>query len=460
MTKDLTKGSPAKLILYFSLPLLIGNLFQQFYSMADTFIVGRTLGVDALASVGCTGSISFFIIGFAQGLTAGFSIITAQRFGANDLEGVRKSAVSSSILSAVITVILTAVSVALARPILVAMNTPENILQGAVEYISVIFWGIAASVLFNLLSNIIRARGDSTTPLVFLVIACVLNIGLDYLFILVFSMGVAGAGWATVISQLAAGLLCIGYIGKKLPMLHLHREDFRVSRSFHIAHLKVGLPMAFQTSIIAIGAIALQSALNGLGSTAVAAYTAAQKIDALAVQPMASFGVTMATFTAQNFGAGDMPRIRRGVRQCAIISVIFSILAGALVILAGRFFVELFVGPGNEQVVDMAMIYLVINGALYFMLALLFVWRNALQGLGKTLIPTLAGIMELFMRIFAAFILADILGFAGACMANPAAWLGALIPLSVAYFLTIHKLVAHPPAPLTMRRTAPEDSSK
>ena len=180
MTKDLTKGNPAKLILYFSIPLLIGNLFQQFYSMADTFIVGRTISVDALAAVGCTGSISFFIIGFAQGLTAGFSIITAQRFGANDLEGMRKSVVSSSILSAVITVILTAVSVSLARPILVAMNTPSNLLEDAVSYISVIFWGIVTSVLFNLLSNIIRALGDSVTPLIFLVIACILNIILDY----------------------------------------------------------------------------------------------------------------------------------------------------------------------------------------------------------------------------------------------------------------------------------------
>lgn len=455
MTKDLTKGSPAKLILYFSLPLLIGNLFQQFYSMADTFIVGRTIGVDALASVGCTGSISFFIIGFAQGLTAGFAIITAQRFGANDLEGVRKSAVSSAFLSAIITVVLTAVSVSLARPILVAMNTPPQILEGAVQYISVIYWGIAASVLFNLLSNIIRALGDSITPLVFLVIACILNIGLDYLFILVFSMGVAGAGLATVISQLVAGLLCLLYIRKKLPILHLKRPDFKIRRSFHVEHLKVGLPMAFQTSIIAIGGIALQSALNGLGSTAVAAYTAAQKIDQLAVQPMASFGVTMATFTAQNYGAGDMARIRRGVRQCGIISVIFSIAAGVLVILAGRFFVGLFVGPENTEVVDLSMVYLVINGALYFLLALLFVYRSALQGLGKSFIPTVAGVMELFMRIFAAFILAANLGFAGACMSNPAAWLGALIPLTIAYFVTIHKLTKNPPAPLTMHRQPP-----
>ncbi len=458
MTKDLTKGNPAKLILYFSIPLLIGNLFQQFYSMADTFIVGRTISVDALAAVGCTGSISFFIIGFAQGLTAGFSIITAQRFGANDLEGMRKSVVSSSILSAVITVILTAVSVSLARPILVAMNTPSNLLEDAVSYISVIFWGIVTSVLFNLLSNIIRALGDSVTPLIFLVIACILNIILDYVCILVFHMGVAGAGWATVVSQLFSGLLCLVYIGKKLPILHLRPSDWKVGWSFHLDHLKVGLPMAFQTSIIAIGSIALQSALNNLGSTAVAAYTAAQKIDNLAVQPMASFGVTMATYTAQNYGAGDMQRIRRGVRQCGIISVIFSILAALIVILAGRFFVGLFVGSENTEVIDLAMVYLVINGAMYFVLALLFVYRNALQGLGKTFVPTLAGVMELLMRIFVAFTLASTLGFAGACMANPAAWIGATIPLAIAYFTVSHQLKKYPPAPLTMHREPPHIS--
>jgi putative MATE family efflux protein len=440
MTKNLTEGNPAKLIFLFTIPLLIGNLFQQVYSMADTLIVGRTIGVNALAAVGCTGSLSFLIIGFAQGITAGLSIITAQKFGAKSEAGVRRSVAASILLSLAVTVVLTAVSVPLAKPILRWMNTPPEIIEDAYRYIVVIYGGIAASMLFNLLSNIIRALGDSRTPLLFLIIACILNIILDFVFILAFSMGVAGAAWATVIAQTVSGLLCIGYIKKKLPMLHMHKEDFRVTKMDIWQHMRVGLPMGFQSSIIAIGAITLQSALNSLGATAVASYTAAQKIDMLATQPMMSFGVTMATYAAQNYGAQKIDRIKKGVLQCVIMSVSFSVVVGVLIILAGRFLVGLFVGAGQGEVVSLAQVYLKINGTTYFLLALLFIFRYTLQGLGQSLIPTIAGIMELFMRMFAAIIMAGWLGFAGACMANPLAWLGACIPLSIACIVTLKKL--------------------
>lgn len=440
MTNDLTRGSPAKQILFFTIPLLIGNLFQQFYSMADTMIVGRTIGVEALAAVGATGSISFLIIGFSQGLTSGFAVITAQRFGAGDMDGVRKSVTSGILLGAGITVILTAVSVPLARPVLELMQTPEDILDDAHAYIAVIFAGIGASVMFNLLSNIIRALGDSRTPLLFLAAACVLNIGLDFVLILWCSMGVAGAAVATVFSQLVSGGLCLLYMFRRFPVLRLQRRDWIPERRMLLNESRVGLPMGFQMSIIAIGAMILQIALNRLGSTAIAGFIAAQKIDQLANQPMMSFGITMATYAAQNYGAGNMRRIRAGVRRCILMSVGFSIVCCGALILAAKPMAGLFVGADQPEVLDYVQTYLLLNASLYFLLALLFIFRYTLQGLGKSLFPTIAGVAELLMRTLAALVLANIWGYAGVCLSNPIAWFGALIPLTTAYVLTIRRL--------------------
>ncbi|MEE0420800.1 MAG: MATE family efflux transporter [Lachnospiraceae bacterium] len=440
MTKNLTEGSPAKLIVLFTIPLLIGNIFQQFYSMADTLIVGRTIGVNALAAVGCTGSITFLILGFAMGLTSGLSILTAQRFGAGDEKGVRKSVAAGVWLSAGVTVALTALAVPLTRPILELMRTPPEIIDDACRYVIVIFGGIVASMLFNLLSNIIRALGDSKTPLFFLVVACVLNIALDFVCILVFKMGVAGAAWATIIAQMVSGVLCLFYIKRRLPILHLTREEWRVTKWELIQHAKVAFPMAFQMSIIAIGAVVLQFALNGLGAVAVAAFTAAQKIDQIATQPMNSFGTTMATYAAQNYGAGKTERIRRGVLQCSLISVGFAVVMGLVNIFAGYQLAGIFVGPGEPEVASLAQTYLIINGSMYFLLAMLFIFRFTLQGLGKGVMPTVAGVMELVMRTFSAVFLAQYFGFAGACWSNPLAWLGACIPLTIAFFATVRKM--------------------
>lgn len=447
MTRDLTKGSPAKVILAFTIPLLLGNIFQQVYSMADTIIVGRTISMQALAAVGATGSISFFVIGFVTGLTAGFSVLTAQRFGAGDEEGVRSSVTCSIVLSAAITVVMTVVSVALTRPVLQLMQTPEDIIEDAYRYIVVIFGGIGTTVLFNLLSNIIRALGDSRTPLLFLVIACLLNIVLDFVFILYFHMGVAGAAWATILAQLVSGALCLVYIARRFPILRLHKRDWRIDIPFLMRHMGIGLPMAFQSSIIAVGAMILQAALNQLGSDAVAAYTAAQKIEQVGVQPLMSFGMTMATYTAQNYGAGKMDRVRRGVRQCTLMTVSISVALGIIIILGGRFFVGLFIREAPDIVMAQAQIYLWVNCSLYFVLSLLFVWRYTLQGLGKSFVPTLAGIIELVMRAFGALVLVQLLGFTGVSMSGPIAWLGAAITLGIAYFRHMHLLFVKNPAP-------------
>ena len=442
MAKDMTSGKPIKLIWNFTIPLLIGNLFQQLYNMADTFIVGRTIGVHALASVGSTGSIIFLILGFANGLTAGLAIPLAQRYGAKNYSGVKRSFYVSILISAMVAILLTILSMLFCRQILEIMQTPVEIIDGAYDYLMVIFAGIFSSMAFNLLSNIFRSIGDAKTPLYFLVIACIMNIILDVVFIAGFGMGVEGAGYATVLSQIFSALACILYIWKKIPILRLNSKDFVAESSDVKEHVRISFPMAFQSSIIAIGAIIIQITLNQLGATAVAAYTAAQKIDQVAILPMMSFGVTMATFVAQNYGAKKYDRIWRGVRDCIKLSLTFAISVGIILNLFSPIFIRAFVGVGHEEVVELGAIYFITNGTMYSLLSLLFIYRYTLQGVGKTFTPTVAGIMELCMRAFAAVVLSNLYGYTGATMANPLAWLGSLIPLIIAYYLFKNKFPA------------------
>ena len=425
--RDLTKGSPAKLILMFTLPLLIGNVFQQFYNMVDMIIVGQTLGKNALAAVGATGSLTFLIIGFAQGLTAGLAIITAQRYGAKDYRGLKRSFAASVVISLIVTLVLTVLSLVFIRPMLQLMQTPVEIMDQAQTFISIILLGIFASMSFNLLSNVIRALGDSRTPLFFLIIAVIVNIVLDLIFIINFGMGVEGAAIATVIAQVCSSLLCLVYIKKKIPLLQLRKKDFKFDKEEIKVHLNAALPMAFQSSIIAVGAIVLQAALNSLGTDVVAAQAAASRIDQFANQPMMSFGIAIATFTAQNYGAKEYGRILKGVKQTLMMSIGFSLVAGAIMIFFGHSLMQLFVSSTETRVFELAQTYFNINGSLYWILAILFILRYTLQGLGQSKIPTLAGMMELIMRSFAAIILTGLLGYTGAAAASPLAWALSLI---------------------------------
>jgi putative MATE family efflux protein len=438
--KELTKGNPIRLILSFTLPLLIGNVFQQLYATMDMIIVGKTLGKDALASVGSTGSINFLIIGFATGLTAGMAIITAQKFGGRDYKAVKKSFATGIVLSAIVTVVLTILSVSLVHLMLVAMQTPKEIIEGAQTFITIILFGIFASMSFNLLSNVIRALGDSRTPLFFLIIASVINIALDLFLIIVMHMGVAGAGVATVAAQVLASIMCILYIYKKIPNLQLHRDDFKITKKDLTEHARVAFPMAFQASIIAIGAVILQSALNSLGTNVVAAQTASSRIDQFATLPMMSFGITMATYTAQNFGAKQYGRIIQGVRQGLLLSISFSIVAGLIVIFAGHVLVTFFVSPSETVVIHLAQKYFYINGSMYWILSILFILRYTLQGLGKSVVPTIAGIAELFMRSFSAIALTHLFGFVGAASASPLAWAGSVAVLVTSYVKAMKEL--------------------
>lgn len=435
MKKDMTQGNPVKLILAFTVPLLIGNLFQQFYNMADAFIVSQTVGVTAFSAIGSTLSLQFLILGLAIGLTAGLSVITAQRFGANDEAGMRRNLATSLIISSVLAVVLTVVTTTFTEDILRLMQTPEETFQYAYDYLHVMFTGIGAIVLFNLLSNLLRALGDSKTPLYFLIITSILNIVLDYTFILGFNMGIQGAAIATVTSQIVSSLLCLIFIWKKVPHLRIHKEDWALLDWPEFKeHLRIGLPYGFQYSIIAIGSVAITVTLNRLGATSVAAYTAAQKIDAVAILPLQSFGVAMSTYSAQNYGARKLNRIWYGVNQAVKMAVGYSITIGILLIIWGRQLSTLFLGADAPvEVLTMVQRYFWTNASLFSILAILFIYRHTLQGLGNSLAPTVAGVGELLARIVAATFLSIPLGFLGAAISNPLAWLGAFVPLVIAY---------------------------
>ena len=438
--RDLTQGSPAKQILFFTIPLVIGNLFQQLYNFSDTVIVGQTLGVKSLAAVGATGSIMFLILGFVQGFTAGLSIITAQRYGARDIAGVRKSMVSTLIVSALTTVIVTILSLLAVYPLLKIMQTPAEIFNQAFIFIAIILGGIFATMGYNVTANSLRAIGDSRSPLVYLIVGMIINIVLELWFIIGLNYGVAGAALATVIAQLVSTVLSFWHIYHFSPLLQVHRSDLKWDPVDIRIHLRAGLPMGFQSSIIAIGALVLQGALNTLGTDAVAATTAAQRIDQVATLPLMSFGITMATFAAQNYGAKQYERILIGVKHALFMSMGFGLFMGILEIAFGDFAVMLFVGADQQRVLELAQQYFWANGAFYYILSALFIIRYVLQGLNDSKTPTFAGIAELMMRTVAAITLVGPFGFFGASLANVLAWIGSLIVMIPAYRKITKKL--------------------
>lgn len=431
---DMTSGSPMKIILWFTLPIFIGNVFQQFYNMADAVIVGKFVGNNALAAVGSTGTIMFLINGFVIGMTAGFTVLTAQKFGAGDERGIRKSVTGAAWLSLIVGLILTAAFMVFMKPLLTLMNTPADIFDDAYAYIMIISGGILAQMLYNLLASILRALGNSRVPLYFLILSAVLNIVLDLVFVIVFQMGAAGAAVATIISQGVSGLLCLVYIGKKVQLLRMTKEDWNPQTTLLSAQLKVGIPMALQYSITAIGTMMVQSSLNILGSTLVAAYTAAGKIEQVVTQAYIAMGTTMATYGAQNMGAGDVPRIRQGFKACTIIGIVYSFIAAAFVMTAGKYMTYLFVSEDVGTIMNSVDIYLKCVGIFFIPLAVVNIYRNGIQGLGYGLLPMTAGIAELIGRGVVAVIAAGQRSYLGVCLASPAAWILAGGLLIVMYY--------------------------
>lgn len=445
MINDLTKGAPLKLMLLFSIPLLIGNIFQQFYNIADIIIVGRTLGMTALASVGAVSPLFFLIMFIIVGMTNGFAVITGQRFGAKDYEGVRRSVTMSTILSTAFTITFTIICAAAMHHILFLMNVPQEIYKDAYYYIQIVVIGLIVANFYNLLASIIRALGDSMTPLYCLIIASVLNIFLALLFILEFHMGVPGSAFALVLSQAFSALLCVWYVKKHFPILHLKKKDWIIDWkkefNFALAHLKVGIPMAVQFGILGLSLLIIQSVCNTFGPDVIAAFTAALRIEQMATLPMISFGVALAAYVAQNFGAGNFSRIRFGVKKASLINVILSIVMAFIMHFLGGHLVRIFVGYQNEDIVKIAHDYLFRSSLFYFFLAQIFIYRNALQGLGRAVIPMLAAVGELLMRSFAAIYLAAKIGYFGVFYAGPIAWVAASIVLAAGYYSTIKQFI-------------------
>lgn len=434
---DMTSGSPMKMILSFTFPIFIGNVFQQFYNMADAVIVGKFVGTKALAAVGSTGTIMFLIYGFVVGMTAGFTVLTAQKFGAGDMRAMRQTVAGASILSLIVGVILTAAFMILMKPWLMAMNTPADIFADAYAYIMIVSAGILAQMLYNLLASVLRALGNSKVPLYFLILSALLNIVLDLVLIIVFHMGAAGAAVATVVSQGVSGLLCLVYIVKCVPVLRMSRDDWRPSGHLLKTQMRIGIPMALQYSITAIGTMMVQSSLNILGSTLVAAYTAAGKIEQVVSQAYVALGTTLATYSAQNIGAGDVPRIRRGFRATTWIGVIYSFAAAALVMTVGKYMTYLFVSEDVELIMDSVDLYLKCAGSLFIPLAIVNIYRNGIQGLGYGLLPMMAGVAELVGRGVMSVIAAQQKSYLGVCFASPAAWVLAAALLIGMYFYVI-----------------------
>ncbi|MCT9819520.1 MATE family efflux transporter [Microbacterium sp. W1N] len=453
MARTLTTGSPWRVILAFSVPLLIGNVVQQLYQFADAVVVGRHLGVDALAAVGATGSMLFLLLGFVWGMTSGFAIPTAQAFGAGDHAAVRRSVATGTIITGAVTVLLTVAAPLISEPLLRLLQTPPELLAEATVFAQVSFLGSAAMLFFNYLAAIIRAIGDSRTPLIYLTISCALNVVLVLVMVGTLEWGVAGAALATVVAQAVSVVLCLDYVRRRVPVLHVHRDDWRIRRADVAEHLRLGLPMGFQASIIGIGTLAVQVALNTLGAEAVAAYTAASRVDGLAVALLGSLGLAASMYVAQNHGGGRPDRIRRGVVQAVWMSIAASILLGILLIVFGAWTVRLFVGDASPEVVDLAHLMLVINGLSYSALGVLYVLRGALQGLGHAMIPTVTGVVELIMRVGAAVVLAAAIGFAGVAWSNPLAWFGACAILIPAYLREHRRLALAPVNPPVVTET-------
>ncbi len=441
MKKNMTVGNPFKLILLFAIPLYLGNMLQQLYSTVDTYIVRQTLGIDALSAVGATGSITFLLLGFCMGCTIGLSVITAQFYGAGDEEGVRRSIGTSAIISLIITVIMTIVSISTCRYILEVMQTSPNYIDRSYNYLIVLYAGTFALVLYNFYSSMMRALGDSRTPLYFLALASILNIILDYVLIVYGGFDVEGAAYATVISQFISGICCIFYVRKKFPLLIIKKEYFKIDKQSLKVHLSSALPMGFQFSIIAIGVIAIQYALNNQGDAYVAAYTGASKIEMLMSQVYPALGTAMVTYVAQNYGARKFDRIKQGTRSGMVIASVYTAIIAVVVIFAGDTLISLLLGQTVDPVIrSSAKIYLFYCIASFIFLAMIFVYRNALQGVGFSVLTVIAGIIELVCRVVIIFTLSSSLGFIAVCLATAITWCLTGIFVFIAFAIVSKKL--------------------
>lgn len=440
MSKDMTTGKPIKLILAFMVPVYLGGLFQYLYSIVDSMIVGRFLGVDALAAVGSTGAINFFVLGWVMGVTSGFGILLSQAFGANDIKAVKHYIAMSVFLCIILAVFMTVGLLCAKHQLLMWMNTPEEIFGDTSAYIGILYAGLPIAISYNMLSAIARAFGDSKTPLYFLIISSVLNVVLDILLVAVIPLGVSGAAYATVFSQFISVLLCAVYIWKKYEIVHFSKEDARIKGHSIWALLSMGIPMGLQFSITAIGVMIVQSSLNLLGSLHIAAYTATLKIQDMVVQVFPALGTAVATYTGQNYGASKMKRISDGVKSSMILVISYSLIVMVFAWFLFPSLVQIFVEDpsGKLQAISSQIFHICMW--FYIPLGAIFVFRNVLQGLGNGIVPMLGGLFELLARALVIFLLFDHFRFIAICLAEPLAWVSALVPLIPYYYWYMGKL--------------------
>ena len=441
---NLTEGNPLVCITRFALPLILGNIFQLLYTLADSIIVGKALGSDSLAAVGATSMVISLVMYFIQGSTTGFSIHTAQKYGAGDKKAVRESVAVSLLLSAIFSLLLTLVFCGFSPQIMYLMKIPDNIYQEAYEYMFIILLGTFTTVYYNMISNILRAFGDSTTPLVYLIISSILHIGLAILFVLPLHMGVAGAAWATVLSQLVSAVLCLISGIRHYEEMHLHKEDFKNFKNAALAHLRIGLPLGFQMSVMCIGQIAMQISVNAMGSAAIAGYTAAAKVDQLCIQVDNALGSSIATYVSQNYGALKWQRIKDGVRISFFQMESINAIIGIIILIWKTPMVSLFLTNPSAEILYYANGYLTAIAPSYLLVTLIMVYRTAVQSMDNTRAPFAACIIELIMRSSSTLIICHIAGYVGVCLATPLAWIGASLFIVPVYFRMMKKLDSNP----------------
>ena len=437
-TNDMTVGNPAKLIIRFMIPMCLGNIFQQFYNIADSIVAGQFIGVDALAAIGSTGSLMFFVTGWLNGLSSGFAILVSQWFGAKQYDRMRHYVAMSIYLCVAFAIAMTVGFLIVNEPILRMMNYSESLLPDVKSYMEIIYAGLIVTAAYNALAAFLRALGDSKSPLYFLVISAGINVVLDIVFIVSFGMGVEGCAYATVIAQGISALFCFVYIMKKYHILHLKKEDFSISFRSLGRLVALGIPMGLQFSITAIGTIIVQGAVNVYGEVYMAGFSAAGKLQNIIVTVFSSFGATIATYVGQNRGAGKSDRVRLGVKYTQIMILVWSVLMMVLMYFCGKYMTWLFISPSETEVVDASVLYFRTVFWCYPFLGSIFLYRNTLQGMGYGLVPMLGGVFELVARALIVMLVAGHTSFTGVCLSDPAAWIAALIPL-VPYYIHIMK---------------------
>ena len=440
MTKNMTEGRPISLILRFALPLLMGNLFQQTYNMVDAAIVGRALGAEALGAVGASTSVQFLVLGFCIGICTGFTIPIAQAFGAGRFDNLRRFIFHSILLTAFFALFLTLLCSLLCSRILHVLKTPEELFRDAYVYLLIIFLGIPFNLIYNLCSSILRAVGDSRTPFLFLAFSAVLNIGLDLLLILAFHLGTEGAAIATIVSQGVSGFLCILLIRKKYEFLHILKDEKKVQGHFIRILLSMGVPMGLQFSITAIGSMVMQSANNALGAVYVSAYAAGMKIKQLAMCPFDAIATGVSTFAGQNYGAGKIDRVRKGIFHGTIAGILYGVMIGIVLIFFGRSLSMMFVEKSYISVLDASGLYLRCLGFFYWVLGILNVCRMSVQGLGYSFLAIFGGVLEMIARITVSFGFVPRYGFKAICFADQSAWISAAIYIVIALLWVLNRI--------------------